>query len=107
MGCTGNCSYCGIKHAHGGIKSQPIESIVDQVRQGVRLGFREISLSGPDSGGYGIDIKKSLPALLEALFMIPDDFKINLRYIAPDWLVRHKKELMPFFDSGRITVSEG
>lgn len=103
MGCTGNCSYCGIKNAHGPIKSESVESIVELAKEGLAQGYKEIAISGPDTGAYGVDRKTSLPELLEALFMLPGDFKINFRYIDPKWLIKLKNDLMPFFKTGRIT----
>ena len=104
MGCTGNCTYCGIKHAHGGIKSDSIDSILAQVTRATELGYREISLTGEDQGGYGQDQKTDLPTLLDAILRLPGDFKVNLRYIDPYWLIKLYDRLLPIFQTGRITA---
>ncbi|OFZ76506.1 MAG: hypothetical protein A2451_05000 [Bdellovibrionales bacterium RIFOXYC2_FULL_39_8] len=102
MGCTGKCSYCGIKHAHGPIKSDPLDLILSQVRKGVAQGQREIALTGEDQGGYGFDIGLDLADLLSAILAVDSNFVVNLRYIDPFWLVKLKDKLMPIFATGRI-----
>ena len=34
MGCTGKCTYCAIKHAHGALVSEPADKIIEQVKKG-------------------------------------------------------------------------
>lgn len=102
MGCTGNCSYCAIRNAHGPIKSEPLKSIVAQAKKGVEMGYREIALTGEDLGGYGADIKLNLADLLNELVCLPGSFKINLRFIDPFWLGRLKEKLVPSFKTGKI-----
>jgi len=102
MGCTGNCSYCAIKHAHGKFKSEPIDDIVRQAEQGLAAGFQEIALTGEDLGGYGIDIGADLADLLDAVSSLPGDYAVNIRFIDPYWLLRLQDKLMPVFARGRI-----
>lgn len=104
MGCTGNCSYCGIKHAHGPYRSEPLEDIVRQARDGLSRGYREIALTGEDLGAYGVDRGETLADLLNALVAIPYRFKINIRFIDPYWLIRLEDSLMPAFRSGKINA---
>jgi threonylcarbamoyladenosine tRNA methylthiotransferase CDKAL1 len=104
MGCTGNCTYCGIRHALGKIKSDPIQDILDQAKKAIVGGYEEISLTGEDQGGYGVDFKSDLSVLLTELINLPGKFKINLRYIDPFWLIRLKDKLLPIFQTGRVTA---
>lgn len=101
-GCTGNCSYCGIRHAQGFIASVPIDSIVRQAEKGLAMGYREIALTGEDMGGYGVDRKQDLADLLNELVKLRGDFTINLRFIDPYWLLRLFDKLQPSFNSGKI-----
>ncbi len=103
MGCAENCSYCGIKHVHGFTESSPLESIIEQAKKGIAEGYKIISLSGEDPGSYGIDINSNIVVLLEELIRLPGDFKINLRYISPNGLIKYKKDLIPIFKTGRIS----
>ena len=102
MGCTENCSYCGIKHVHGFTKSTPVESVVEQAKKGIAQGFKVISLSGEDPGSYGVDIGSNIANLLEELLRLPGNFDINLRYISPNWLIKLKDDLISLFNTGRI-----
>jgi MiaB/RimO family radical SAM methylthiotransferase len=101
-GCTGNCSYCGIRHAQGFIQSVPIDRIVRQAEKGLALGYKEIALTGEDLGGYGVDRKETLAQLLNELVKLRGDFEINLRFIDPFWLLRLFDELQPAFTSGKV-----
>lgn len=102
MGCTGNCSYCGIRHAHGKLRSEPMDKLVEEVMSGVRRGYREIALTGEDLGGWGVDIGSSLAELLDRLMCQPGNFAINLRFVDPYWLCRLKPRLHAAFRTGRI-----
>lgn len=102
MGCTGNCSYCGIKHAIGKFKSESPDTIISQIEKGVAKGFKEIALSGEDLGGYGVDIKMDLADLLKEINSLKGNFKINIRFIDPYWLIRLKDKLIPEFEKGRV-----
>ncbi len=104
VGCTGTCSYCAIRYARGRVQSTPIDRIVEQTREAVAKGFREISIAGDDMGCYGIDAGTDLPTLLTELIRIPGDFNINLRFIEPRYLVEYYDRLIPIFSSGRITT---
>ncbi|MBI4858961.1 MAG: radical SAM protein [Candidatus Riflebacteria bacterium] len=102
MGCTGDCSYCGIKHAQGPFKSEPIERIMAQVKEGLAKGFREIALTGEDLGGYGVDMKLDLADLLREVVALPGKFQVNIRFIDPFWLIRLAEKLMPIFATGKV-----
>ncbi len=101
-GCTGNCSYCGIRHAQGFIESDPIDKIVRQAEKGLALGYREIALTGEDLGGYGLDRKQDLADLLNELIKLRGDFTINIRFIDPYWLLKLFDKLQPAFNSGKV-----
>jgi len=101
-GCTGTCSYCGIRHAQGFIQSVPIDTIVRQAEKGLAMGYKEIALTGEDMGGYGVDRKESLADLLNELVKLKGDFTINLRFIDPFWLLRLFDKLQPSFNSGKV-----
>jgi MiaB/RimO family radical SAM methylthiotransferase len=101
-GCTGNCSYCGIRKAQGFINSVSIDTIVRQAVKGLAMGYKEIALTGEDMGGYGLDRKQDLADLLNELVKLKGDFTINLRFIDPFWLLRLFDKLQPSFNSGKV-----
>lgn len=102
-GCLGECSYCAIKRARGNIKSVPHEFIIAQVKDAVSKGYSEISFAGDDMGCYGADSGSSLPELLNEVFKVPGDFRVNIRFIEPVWLIKHLDALVPVFKTGRVT----
>jgi MiaB/RimO family radical SAM methylthiotransferase len=102
MGCTGNCSYCAIKHAQGKFKSESIEQIVREAEMGIKKGYKEIALTGEDLGGYGCDMKTDLAQLLKEVTSLPGDYKVSIRFIDPYWLIRLMDPLMPIFETGKI-----
>jgi tRNA A37 methylthiotransferase MiaB len=104
VGCTGKCSYCAIRYARGSVKSTPLEQVVNQIREAVAQGFKEISLAGDDMGCYGLDLGTNLPTLLAEIVRLPGDFSLNLRFIEPLYLIKYFDRLLPIFSTGRITT---
>jgi len=102
-GCLGECSYCVIKRARGSVKSVQPDVIISQVKDAVKLGYREISFAGDDMGCYGADINSSLPELLNEVLKAGEDFKVNIRFIEPVWLIKHFDALAAIFKTGRVT----
>jgi len=68
-GCNFRCSYCIVPYARGKSRSNPVENIINQVKELTQKGFKEIILSGIHLGQWGIDLepKQSLAGLIKAL----------------------------------------
>lgn len=85
-GCLLNCSYCIIPSVRPHLRSRAIKEIVEEVRQLVASGYQEIVLTGIHLGHYGIDLSKGKPKsqwqrlwhLLEALALLPGDFRVRM-----------------------------
>ena len=103
-GCAHHCSYCATKIAIGEMRSQDMEVVLTQIREGVALGYSKIVLMGDEVGYYGVDIGTNLTELLHQIEKIPGNFRIAFRYIYPDVLVKlyRESDLKRFFESGRI-----
>jgi ribosomal protein S12 methylthiotransferase len=84
-GCNNRCSYCAIPLIKGDYKSRLPADIVEETRQLVLRGAREINLVAQDSTYYGCDLPGdvSLAALLEKLDKIPNVDWIRLLYTHP------------------------
>ena len=106
-GCNHPCSFCIIPRMRGTHRSRQQSDIVQEVRQLVAEGVKEINLISQDSTYYGLDLRperngsiaapekfnaatKSLPvgattlcSLLRELNEIPGDFWIRLLYTHP------------------------
>ena len=75
-GCNGNCSFCIIRKARGPERSLTISEVIEQLHEMVRLGFREVNLTGIRLGHFG---SGSGETLLELLKEIEEDSGLSLR----------------------------
>lgn len=82
-GCNQFCSYCIIPYARGPVRSRKHASVVDEVKELVKRGVKEIILTGTHLGAYGYDWDKdnSLEELIEYLVDIKDLEHIRLSSI--------------------------
>jgi MiaB/RimO family radical SAM methylthiotransferase len=95
-----------VKISRGKLRSQPVEWVIERVKEGVEKGFRDISLIGTNVSGYGQDIGTNLPNLLKKLFEIDPDFRIELRNAEPEEVMRLLPEFTEVLKTGRITYLE-
>jgi threonylcarbamoyladenosine tRNA methylthiotransferase MtaB len=59
-GCDHRCTFCIIPFARGRSRSVPAGEVVDQIRQLVESGHREVVLTGVDLTAYGRDLPAGL-----------------------------------------------
>ncbi|MFA5513891.1 MAG: radical SAM protein, partial [Sphaerochaetaceae bacterium] len=86
-GCNHNCRYCAIPLIRGPLRSRSFDLIVQEAKELVAKGVREINLIAQDLAAYGTDKTKESQflTLLKALVAIEGSFKIRLLYIHPDF----------------------
>lgn len=79
-GCDQFCSYCIIPYARGPIKSRNLDSILNEIKELVKNGVKEIVLTGTHLGKYGLDNYKNnkLSSLVEKIIDIDGEFRIRL-----------------------------
>lgn len=84
-GCERFCSYCIVPYARGKLKSRPIISVIQEAREAILSGFKEIVLTGSNLGAYGKEsfYKPDLADLVRAITSINLDFRIRLSSIEP------------------------
>jgi len=84
-GCQHRCAFCIVPYARGRSRSQDPELVVEQVRQLVASGHREVVLTGVDMGHYGRDRvpPTTLAALLARVAEIPGLRRLRLSSILP------------------------
>jgi ribosomal protein S12 methylthiotransferase len=85
-GCNNACAFCLIPKLRGKYRSRPMESILAEIKQLLKIGTKEIILVAQDSGCYGTDLygKKSLADLLKKIIRIKGDFWVRILYVYPE-----------------------
>ena len=85
-GCDNHCAYCVIPSIRGRLRSRSMDAIVDEARNLVANGVRELVVVAQDLTAYGTDLygKRSLAELLNRLCEIEDVRWIRLHYLYPD-----------------------
>ena len=84
-GCDQFCHYCIIPHVRGPVRSLPLDQALEQGRELVDQGHRELVLSGIHIGAYGLDLgqPQALPQLIGQLCRLPGLFRLRLGSIEP------------------------
>lgn len=102
-GCDRFCSYCLIPYARGPVRSRKANEIVEEVRDLVEAGFREVVLTGINTALYGTEAgaEHSLSELLTMLDELEtsEDFRIRLSSLEPtvvdkdnvEEIIRHRR----------------
>lgn len=112
-GCDRFCSFCMIPYIRGRYHSRSAQSILDEVRNLVAGGVREIVLIGQDTGIWGEDLKPSegepqnLAQLLVAVAgaVRPENVWVRVLYLQPEGMtdeliaaIRDTPEVLPYID---------
>ncbi len=85
-GCNNRCTYCIIPQLRGDVRSRTMESLIEETKDLVAQGKKEIILVAQDTTKYGIDLykEKKLPQLIEKLCEIEGLEWIRLLYCYPE-----------------------
>ncbi|HOD89468.1 MAG TPA: tRNA (N(6)-L-threonylcarbamoyladenosine(37)-C(2))-methylthiotransferase [archaeon] len=92
-GCLGDCNYCAVKFARGKLKSRNPKEIIDEIKEAINSGAKEIYLTAQDTGCYGLDINTNIVELLNLILKTKGDFKIRLGMGNPQFFIKYYKEL--------------
>ena len=79
-GCSNFCSYCIIPYARGPLRSRHPDSVLQEARKLVDMGFKEIVLTGIHLGAYGRDLGEevTLADAARAVLSIPELRRLRL-----------------------------
>ena len=95
-GCRNFCSYCIIPYARGPLRSRRPEAVLAEAETLIAGGFKEIVLTGIQTGAYGVDLenKTNLAAIIEKLLHLPGLIRLRLSSIEPNDLTSELIALM-------------
>ncbi len=115
-GCSNCCAYCAIPKIRGLLKSRTIENIIEEAKDLVKKGYKEIIVTAQDTTKYGEDIygKPMLAELLEKLCSIKEIKWIRFLYAYPETItdeliqvVKNNKKICAYFDIPIQHISDG
>ncbi len=98
-GCDNFCSYCIIPRVRGRAVSRPVKEILDNIRQVVEAGFREVVLTGVNITRYRYGTT-SFEDLVERILELPGTFRLRISSIEPEGF---GEKLMDLFAHPRLT----
>jgi ribosomal protein S12 methylthiotransferase len=96
-GCSAPCAFCAIPLIKGPARSRPLEAIVEDARQLVAQGVKEIILIAQDTTAYGHDQSQrdALPDLIEAILKAAPELPwLRLMYAYPQHITPRLIEVM-------------
>lgn len=95
-GCRLACSYCIIPRVRGASCSVPPSDVEEVLLSLRRRGYREIVLTGVNTGDYGRDLepRRSLAGLLRRLLGVVGDGRLRLNSLEPRTITDEIIELM-------------
>lgn len=85
-GCNNFCTYCLIPYIRGRFRSIPMEALIEEAKQLVHNGVKELILVAQDTTRYGVDLygESKLVQLIQALSNIEGLVWIRLLYCYPE-----------------------
>ncbi|MBC7189547.1 tRNA (N6-isopentenyl adenosine(37)-C2)-methylthiotransferase MiaB [Candidatus Aerophobetes bacterium] len=87
-GCNNFCSYCNVPYVRGREKSRPLPIILEEVKEAVKKGAKEVVLLGQNVNSYG----KDLPEKVDFAHLLSEVNKIEgVKWIR--FLTSHPKDI--------------
>lgn len=95
-GCNNCCTYCAIPMIRGKYRSRNMDGIIEEAKELVKKGVRELILIAQDTTKYGEDLygKLMLPKLLDKLCEIENLKWIRILYCYPDKITDELLDVM-------------
>ncbi len=100
-GCDNRCTFCLTTIARGRARSHPVSRVIEDVKEAINGGAREIVLTGVQLGSWGSDFAKPLHLsnLVSALLEGTDVPRLRLSSIEP-WSI--DKEFFSLWENSRV-----
>ncbi|MFH0831468.1 MAG: tRNA (N(6)-L-threonylcarbamoyladenosine(37)-C(2))-methylthiotransferase [archaeon] len=102
-GCVGNCSYCITKFAKGNLFSYPKEKILQNIKQDLQSGCKEIWITSQDNAAYGLDRGRyMLPELLDSILSIKGKFMLRIGMMNPNHLKNILEKMLEYYENEKM-----
>jgi len=102
-GCNGNCTYCATKLAKGRIFSFPKEKIIEEIKNSINQGCKELWLTAQDTACYGFDENGvRLPELIKEITKISGNFFVRSGMMNPNNVLPILSELLSAYRNEKI-----
>jgi len=102
-GCVDYCAYCSVKLIKGHIYSYPKEKIIQEVKNNLKHGCKEIWLTSQDNGAYGLDNDNyELIGLIKEILKIKNNFKIRLGMLNPRHALKMLDGLIEIYQDDKM-----
>lgn len=82
-GCEGQCTFCCTRLARGYLVSYPIDVLVEEAKDAISNGCKELQVTAQDTACFGNDTGESFAELLNRLGSLEGDFKIRVGMMHP------------------------
>ena len=102
QGCLGKCSYCITRLARGKLISRPVDELVDEFRDLIDSGVKEILVTAQDPACYGLDIDTDLGSLLKEFLKFDGDYRIRIGMMNPNYLDRILDDMIEVLKDPRV-----
>ena len=95
-GCDEKCSFCTVVRARGSSASDTRKNVLNNVRQAIDRGYKEITLTGINLGTWGMDFhsRETFSSLVKDIANLSGDFRVRLSSINPMEIDDHLIELI-------------
>ena len=95
-GCNNFCSYCIVPYVRGRERSRDPQYVLQEVRELVAAGYKDITLLGQNVNSYGndLDLDYHFPDLLEDIDKIPGEYLIRFMSSHPKDATNHLFDVM-------------
>jgi MiaB-like tRNA modifying enzyme len=101
-GCNFACTYCITHLARGRLTSFPMKFVINDVKNALKAGCKEIQITSQDTASYGMDKGQNLAKLLEEICAIDNNFRTRVGMMNPFTAHKILDKLIPSFKDEKI-----
>lgn len=102
-GCLGNCNFCIVKLAKHKLFSYPQEKIIENIKNDLKSGAKEIWITSQDNANYGFENgKQKLPQLMKKILELKGNFQVRIGMMNPANVFPILDELIEIYKHKKI-----